>query len=244
MIGTGKTNQVRTFGVVARQPHRLHDRLGAGHVERDFVEPGDFAQPLHVLGDDGMIGAEHGAERVGALLGFRDALLVEIVAEDVDAVGAGQVVGHIAVDIGDGDAGRGLHERAGAEIFAHQPAVRERHPVAFGELQVGDARCRLGRHLPALGVARLIEAGEPEEGVLALHGDIGGRAVGTEKAVDIELVMRHQPRDHFGHFGMSGQRAVLGARQRQPRLQFGEHCRGASNRSGGQRKNRKGRIHA
>ena len=71
-----------------------------------------------------------------------------------------------------------------------------------------------------------------------------GRAVGTEEVVDIELVMRQQPRDHFGHFGMSGQRAVLGARQRQPRLEFGEDCRGASDRSGGQRKNWKGRIHA
>jgi hypothetical protein len=213
-------------------------------VERDFVEPGDFAQPLHVLGDDGMIGAEHGAKRVRALFGFRDALLVEVVAKNVDAVGAGQVVRYIAVDIGDGDAGRGFHEGAGAEVFAHQPAVRERHPVAFGELQVRDARGRLGRHLPALGVALLIERGEPEEGVLALHGDVGGRAVGAEEIVDIELVMRHQPCDHFGHFGMSGQRAVLGARQRQPRLQFGEDCRGASNRGGGQRKNRKGRIHA
>ena len=197
-----------------------------------------------ILGDDGMVGAEHGAERMGALLGLGDALLVEVVAEDVDAVGAGQVVEHIAVDIGDGDAGRGLHEGAGAEILAHQPAVLERHPVGFGELQVGDARRRLRRHLPALGVALLIEAGEAEEAVLALHGDVVGRAVGAEEIVDIEFVMRHQPRDHLGHFGMSGQRAVLGARQRQPRLQFGEDCRGASDRSGGQRKNRKGRIHA
>ena len=244
MIGAGETNQMRAPGVVARQPHRLHDRFGAGHVERDFVEPGNLAQPLHILGDDGMIGTEHGAECMGALFGFRDALLVEVVAEDVDAVGAGQVVEHIAVDIGDGDAGGGLHERAGAEIFAHQPAVLERYPVGFGELQVGDVRSRLGRHLPALGVALLIEAGEAEEGVLALHGDVAGRAVGTKEAVDIELVMRQQPRDHFGHFGMSGQRTVLGAGQRQPCLQFGEDRRGAHDRSGGQRKNRKGRIHA
>jgi hypothetical protein len=203
-------------------------------VERDFVEPGNLAQPLHVLGDDGMIGAEHGAERVRAPFGFRDALLVEIIAEDVDAVGAGQVVGHIAVDIGHGDAGRGLHEGAGPKILPHQPAVLERHPVALGELQVGDVFGGFGRHLPALGIALLIEAGEAEEGVLALHGDVAGRAVGSEEAVDIELVMRNQPRDHFGHFGMSGQRAVLGARQRQPRLQFGEDCRGTSDRSGGQ----------
>ena len=191
-----------------------------------------------------MVGTEHGPERMGALLGRGDALLVKIVAEDVDAVGAGQVVEHIAVDIGDGDAGGGLHEGAGAEILPHQPAVLERHPVAFRELQVRDVRRRLRRHLPALGVALAIEAGEAEEGVLALHGDVAGRAVGTEEVVDIELVMRHQPRDRFGHFGMSGQRAVLGTRQRQPRLQFGEDCRGANDRSGGQRKNRKGRIHA
>ena len=50
-----------------------------------------------------------------------DAFLVEVVAEDVDAVGAGEVVEDVAVEIGQRDAGRGLHEGAGAEIFAHQP---------------------------------------------------------------------------------------------------------------------------
>ena len=129
-------------------------------------------------------------------------------------------------------------------MLAHQAAVLERHPVGFGELQVGDALRRLRRHLPALGVALLVEAGEPEEAVLARHRDVSRRAVGTEELVDVELVMRHQPRDQLGHLGMSGQRAVFGARQRQPRLQFGEDCRGASDRSGGQRENRKGRIHA
>ena len=235
---------MRAAGVVARQPHRLHHGFGAGHVERDFVEPGNLAQPPHVVGDDGVIGAEHRAERMGALLGLGDALLVEVVAEDVDAVGAGQVVEHVAVEIGDRDAGRRLHEGAGAEMLAHQAAVLERHPVGFGELQVGDALGRLRGHLPALGVALLVEAGEPEEAVLALQRDVVGRAVGAEEIVDVEFVKRHQPRDHVGHLGMSGQRAVLGARQRQPRLQFGEDCRGASDRSGGQGENRKGRIHA
>ena len=235
---------MRAAGVVARQPHRLHDRFGAGHVERDFVEPGNLAQPPHIVGDNWMIGSEHGAERAGALFSLGDALLVEVVAEDVDAVGAGQVVEHIAVDIGNGDAGGRLHEGAGSEIFPHQPAVLERHPVVFGELQIGDVFGRLCRHLPSLGVALFIETREPEEAVLALHGDVVRRAVGAEEAADLELVMRHQPRDHFGHFGMPSQRAVLGARQRQPRLQFGEDCRGNSDRSGGQGKNRKGRIHA
>ena len=130
------------------------------------------------------------------------------------------------------------------QMLAHQPAVLERHPVGFGELQVGDSLGGFRRHLPALGVTLLVQLGEPEEGVLALHRDIDRRAVGAEEFVDIKFVMRHQPRDHFGHFGMSGQRAVFGPRQRQPRLQFGESHRGAGNRNGGQRQNRKGRIHA
>ena len=129
-------------------------------------------------------------------------------------------------------------------MLAHQPRVLERHPVGFGEFQVGNPRRRFRRHLAAPGVTVLIDAGEPEEAVLALHRDVRRRAVGAKELVDIEFVMRHQPRDHFGHLGMSGQRAVFGARQRQPRLQFGEGHRGAGNRSGGQRQNRKGRIHA
>ncbi len=56
---------------------------------------------------------------------------------------------------------------------------------------------------PALGVALLVEAGEPEEAVLALQRDVVGRAVGAEEIVDIEFVVRQQPRDHLGHLGMS-----------------------------------------
>ena len=92
--------------MIAREPHRLHDRFGAGHVERDFVEPGNLDEPVDVFGDDGMVEAEHRAERLRALLGTRNAFLVEIVAENIDAVGAGKIVEHIAVEVGQRDAGR------------------------------------------------------------------------------------------------------------------------------------------
>ncbi len=244
VIGAGEADQMRAAGVVAREPHRLHHRFGAGHVERDFVETRNLAQPSDVVGDDGVIGAKHRAERMRALFALGDALLVEVVAEDVDAVGAGQVVKDIAVEIGDGDAGRALHEGAGGKIFPHQPAVLERHPVGFGELQVGNAVRHVSGRRAAPGVVLGIEAGEPKEGVLALGGDVGRCAVGAEEIVDIEFVMGHQAGHHLGHFGMPGQRAVLGPRQRQPRLHFGEGCGDAGNRGGGQRQNRKGRIHA
>ena len=225
VIGACETHQMRAAGVVAREPHRLHHGFRAGHVERDFVESGNLAEAPHVVRDDGVIGTEHRAECMRPLFGLGDALLVEIVAEDVDAVGAGQIVEHVAVDVGDGNAGRRRHEGAGAEMLAHQAAVLEWHPVGFGELQVGDAARRLRGHLPALGVAVLVEAGEPEEAVLARHSQFGRGAIGREEIVDVEFVIRQEPRDQLGHLGMAGQRAVLCAGQRQPRLQFGEDCR-------------------
>ncbi len=92
VIGAAEAHHVGAAGVIAREPHRLHHRLGAGHVERHFVEAGDFRQPRDVLGDHRMIAAEHRAELADALLAALQAALVEVVAEDVDAVGAGQVV--------------------------------------------------------------------------------------------------------------------------------------------------------
>ena len=234
---------MRAAGVIAGEPDRLHHRFGARHVERDLVEPGNLAQPPHVLGDDRMVGAEHGPERMRALLADLDALLVEIVAEDVDAVGTGQVVEHIAVEIGDRHARRGLHEAAGAEMLVNQAAILERHPVGSGELQIGNPGCCFRRHRPAFGVAFPVETGEPEEAVLALGGDSRRRAVGTEEIVDIELVERDQPRYGTRHLRVSGQRAVFGARQGQPRVQFREG-RGGSRRGGGKGENQNGRIHA
>ncbi len=128
-------------------------------------------------------------------------------------------------------------------MFSDQPAVLKRHPVGLGELQVGDARRGLQRHLPALGEALLVEAREPEEAILTPGADRSRRAVGPEKIVDIEFIERDQPRRQARHLGMSGQRAVLGARQRQARPQFGKYRSCTDHRSTGERENRKRRIH-
>ena len=58
----------------------------------------------------GMVGAEHRAERCDARAALGDAVLVEVVAEHVDAVRAGQVVEDVAVEVGDRDAAGRLHE--------------------------------------------------------------------------------------------------------------------------------------
>ena len=101
VVRAAKAHQVLAPGVIARQAHGLHNRLGAGHVQRYFVESGDLAQPHHVVDHDRMVGAEHRSELAHPLAAPRDALLVEVVAEQVHPVGASQVVKGIAVEIGD-----------------------------------------------------------------------------------------------------------------------------------------------
>ncbi len=213
-------------------------------MERDLVEPGNLAEPLDVVGDDRMIGAEHGPEAMRALLANLDAFLVEVVAEDIDAVGAGQVIELIAVEIGERDARGSLHEAAGAEVFADHAAILERHPVGLGELQVGDVAGRLRRQLPALGEALLVDGCEPEEAVLPLACDFRRRGVGAEEFVDVEFVEWDQPRHPARHLGMPGERAVLGPRQLDPGLDLGPHHGGHRDRAGGKRQNRNRCIHA
>ncbi len=190
-----------------------------------------------------MVGPEHRTERVRSRLGLGDALLVEVVAENVDAVRAGQIVENIAVDIGDRDPGRRLHERPGAQMLTDQPAILKRHPVGLGELQVGDSFRGLQRHLPALGEAVLVEAREPEEAILAPCADFGRCAVGTEELVDVEFIERDQARHQPRHLRMPAQRAVLGPRQIQSRPCLGENGCGGGDRTGGERQNRNRRIH-
>ena len=235
MIGAGKTHEVRSARVVAREPHRLHDRLGAGHVKRHLVEPGNVPQPLDVVGDRRMIGAEHRAKLARAPIAALQAVLVEVVAEEVHAVGAGQIVEAIAVEIGEDHSGGGLDERAGVEVLAHEAAVLERHAVGIGELQVGDAVPDARRAPGRLREPLAVERRKPHEPGAAARRDLLGRIVGAKEPLVVVFVERDERRDPPRHPGMPGQRSVLRARQLQARLQFRQRRRqrgGAEPRTG------------
>src|SRR5579872_6948097 len=243
VIGAGESDEMGPLGVVAGEPHRLHHGFRAGHVEGDFIKPGNLGKTPRIFGNHGMVAAEHRPERVGALFTLDDTLLVKIVAENVDAVGAGQIVEQIAVDVGDGDAGGGLHERAGRQIFLDEPTVLKGHTVGAGELQVGDVPGGLGRQRAALGIKLGIKLSERKEGLSASGGDFVRRAIAAEIFAIGKFVKRDQPRHPARHFRMPSQRAVLGARQCQPRRELREDS-GAGHRRGGERENRERRIHA
>ena len=84
-----------------------------------------------------------------------DALLVEIVAEQIDAVRAGKIVERISVEVGRRDPGRRLQKRADRQMPAHVAAELKRDAISLGELQIRDQIGGLGRQLAMCAAYRL-----------------------------------------------------------------------------------------
>ena len=117
---------MRAACVVSREPDRLHYRLGARHMEGNFVQSGNLPQSLDIVGDDGMVGADDGTKIADALGASGNAFLVEVIPEKIDAVRTGEIVQDIAVKIADSDAGRRCKNGAGREVLTNDAAVPER----------------------------------------------------------------------------------------------------------------------
>ena len=100
---------------------------------------GNLQETLDVERGDRMVGAQDRPQVAHTFAAAGNAFLVEVVAEDVHAVGTGEVVELVAVQIGDLDARGGLQEGAALEVLAHEAAELKRHAIARGELQVGNA---------------------------------------------------------------------------------------------------------
>ena len=216
VIGAAKAHQMRSAGMIARQPHRLHDGFGARHMKRYLVEPGNFLEEFDVLDDQRMVGAEHRAKLAHPRRAALDGFLVKIVTENVDAVGAAQIVAAIAVQIGDRHAARRLHEGGGRQVRAHHAAILERHPIGIGELQIGNGLARFGGAPDGFGKARLIKRRQPGEAGAASCDDVRRRVVGREEASLVVVVERHQAGEPACDPGVPGERPVLGLRQFKP----------------------------
>jgi hypothetical protein len=213
-------------------------------MKRHFVEPRDLLEARHVVGKRRMIGAQHGAEVTHALGAFLQAGLVEVVAEQIDAVGARQIVEGIAIEIGQRDPGRRLPERSRAQVLAHQPAELEGHAIRRCELQIRDAFLDFGRQLPRLGEMLLIELGQTYETGAPTAGNLVRSIVGAEELRLVELVEGDQRGQPARHARVAGQRPVLGLRQLQTRPELGQRGTKAHGAEPVQRVCRVERVHS
>ena len=206
--------------MVTRQAHRLHHRLRPRHVERHLVQPRQRAQAAYVVRGDRVQPAQRRPEVARPDDRPVHAVLVEVIAEHVDAIRARQVVEHVAVEIGQRDPGRRLVESADPQVLPHEAAVLERDPIRGRELQVGKARRGLVGQLARLGETLLVQLGEAHEAGVSAVRHLGGCAVGSKDPLVVVFVER----DLLGHgepdARVPAQRRVLRPRQLQPPLQF------------------------
>mmetsp|Transcript_65789 Transcript_65789/g.132115 ORF Transcript_65789/g.132115 Transcript_65789/m.132115 type:complete len:316 (-) Transcript_65789:117-1064(-) len=194
VVGALEDGDERAPRVEARLLHGAHHGLGAAHVEGDLLLPEDAQQHLDVLRDDGVHGAEAGAQLLRELVALAHELLKAREAEAVHAIGAGGVEEAVALDVHELVAlrflydGRGvqrliddlLEDREGAlEARGLEAEVRE------VPQQVTARLARLGPPLPP----RCLEA--PEAG-LAPGRDVLGRGVDAEELLGREVAAHEQ----------------------------------------------------
>jgi len=151
-----------------------------------------------------------------------DRRFVKVIAEDIDAIRAGQVIALVAVKIGDRDAARRLHQGGGRQLRSDHAAVLKWHSIGVGKLQIGDGLARLRGAPDGFGKAGSVERRQSGEARSPPGRDLRRRAVGTEEAVFTVVVERHQAGKSARDPGVAGERAVLGLRQIKP-LSQGHH---------------------
>jgi hypothetical protein len=215
VIGTAEAHQKAALGVVACQAYGLHHCFGSRHVEGDLVHPRDFAQLVDVARGYWMIRPKHRSQIAHARTAALDAFLVEVVAENVDPVGAGQVVPLVAVQIGGGRAAGGDDKGPGAEVPAHETAELEGHAIARCELEIGDFVLHFLGLADRLGEALRVKGGQAPEGCVALFGNVLRGSVRPEEVRLVVFVEGYEPGQAAAHLGVAGQRAMLGARELQ-----------------------------
>ena len=222
VVGTTKPNQMAAPGVVAGQAHGLHHSLCTRHMKRHLVQPGNPSKPIHVVEHAGVVGAKHRPQFLHRLLAGLDAAFVEIVAQEVDAVGTGQVKKDIAVEVSHGHALRRLQKTAAFDVACQVIGVLVRHPIPPCELHVRNDAAGTRCHCDTFGIPRVIQGGQPGKAVTAtLHH----RAIGTvrvEEGVFVIGIARQQASDAFGDTRVTCERTVFGTRELKASFGFGQ----------------------
>ena len=222
MVGAAESNQVAAARVISGETHRLHHGLGSGHVKGHLVHAGYLEQPPHVVGHHRMVAAEHRAQVAHPLATPGDAFLVEVVAEDIHAVGARHVVELVAVQIGQRHPGGGRHERTALEMPAHKAAELIGHAVTAGELQIGNTLDDFRGQGGVLRASRGEGRRQAHEARPPCFGDAGGRVVDAKHPIFAVLVVGDEARETARHARMSRHRTVFGAGKLQPEPKLGQ----------------------
>src|SRR5271169_5159536 len=113
--------------------------------------------------DKRMIGPQYRAEFTHALEATGNAVLVKIVAKQIDAVRAGEIVEQIAVEVGRRHSGRRLQKCADRQVPADVAAELKRDAIRLSELQIRYQGGGFGCQLQCEGISFAVKICEPRE---------------------------------------------------------------------------------
>ena len=238
VVSTAEPHEVGAPRVVSGQTHSLHDRLGAGHVERHFIQAGDFPQTRNIGGDQRVIRPQHRAGLAHPLPASFDAGAVKIMAKKVNPVGSGHIVVFVPVEVGQHNSRRALQEGIWGKLLADHFAVRERHTVTVGELQVGDALAGRRRQILRRRGSVAKAGCQSRKRGFATRCHLLRSPVGAEKPLSSEFVIRHPSSHAPRHFGVASQRRMLGRRKLEADHHFGQQRHSQHATRSGQRPKR------
>ena len=206
--------------VVARQPHGLHHGLGSRHVEGNLFHAGYALQALQVVRHDRVVSTQHRAEITHHCRALFDAALVKVVAQQVHAVGTGEIKKAVAIQIGDRDAFGGGHERSDLQTLAHQFFELEGYAVGADELQIRQGAHHIGGGVQAFRIAGLELLHQTGKGRPAACHHIGRRAIDAIGLLFVVGVARQQCRYPTRCARVARQPRVLGQGQLHPGPRF------------------------
>ena len=216
MVGAAEAHDAPFARVVAGEPHRLHHRLRARHVERDLVLSGNFLQPPDVLQHDRVITTQHRTKIPGARPTFVDAGFVEIIAEDVDAVGAREIDAAVAVQVHQFGSLGARPEGTERQVLAQHRHELEGHAIGRGELQIRQPFARLRGSGERLRAALAQRLAEPLQRPAPTLCDIRRRPIYSKETQRVIAVAGQPTRQPRGHASMSGERGMLRQGKTQP----------------------------
>ena len=180
MIGARETHDQFAAGVKPGQPDCGHHRLGAAHVERNFIEFRDRFEDSYVVGDDGMEGTQHRAELLHPVKPSLHPFLVTVESGHVESVGTAYVESPMTIKVPKLGSGGGRNYRTDTEVFAHELREGKRDAICVGEAQIGKALADAVTPRDGLCVVGLKEAGQAGDGLPAnlrprLVGPVGAK---------------------------------------------------------------------
>ena len=216
VVGATKAHHFVAPAVVARQPHGLHHGLGSRHVEGNLFHTGYALQALQVVRHDRVVSTQYRTKIAHHCRALFNAALVKVVAQQVHAVGTGEIKKAVAVQISDRDTFSGSHKGSDLQTLAHQFFELKGHAVGADELQVRQGAHHIGGGVQGLGVAGLELLHQAGKGCPAACNHIGRRTIDAIGLLFVIGVAGQERRYPARRARVAGQPRVLGQGQLHP----------------------------